>query len=186
MRLLYQLPALLGNAEVPAALIVDPGTLCASNVTLRERMSEDESLGALLDRVARGDVAARIDAGEGHSLPGPREFRVTRDQRLETETRQYRIIEYTFPQEPSVRLLVCRLTKGNIAPVSMLRRKWQLTEQEARVARYVAQGRSNRAIGRELGISERTVRHHIEHVMRKLDVGSRTEAAHLIWSISGR
>ena len=41
----------------------------------------------------------------------------------------------------------------------------------------VAQGRSNQEIAAELVISERTARTHVSHVLRKLQLHSRTQAA---------
>jgi two-component system nitrate/nitrite response regulator NarL len=43
--------------------------------------------------------------------------------------------------------------------------------------RLVALGRSNRAIGEELGVLERTVKFHMTSIMRKLNVKNRVEAA---------
>jgi DNA-binding NarL/FixJ family response regulator len=51
-----------------------------------------------------------------------------------------------------------------------------LTERELDVLRLAAQGKTNRAIGGELGISHRTVQGHLASVYGKLDVSSRTEA----------
>jgi DNA-binding NarL/FixJ family response regulator len=51
-----------------------------------------------------------------------------------------------------------------------------LTERELDVLRLAAQGKTNRAIGSELGISHRTVQGHLASVYGKLDVSSRTEA----------
>jgi len=51
-----------------------------------------------------------------------------------------------------------------------------LTERELDVLRLVAKGMTNREVGRELGISHRTVQGHLASVYGKLDVGSRTEA----------
>jgi two-component system, NarL family, nitrate/nitrite response regulator NarL len=52
-----------------------------------------------------------------------------------------------------------------------------LTNQEERTLRLVALGRSNRAIGEELGVLERTVKFHMTSIMRKLNVKNRVEAA---------
>ena len=41
----------------------------------------------------------------------------------------------------------------------------------------VAQGRSNQEIADALVISERTARTHVSHVLRKLQLNSRTQAA---------
>lgn len=51
-----------------------------------------------------------------------------------------------------------------------------LTERELEVLRLVARGLTNRAIGHEIGISDRTVQGHLANIYGKLDAGSRTEA----------
>jgi DNA-binding CsgD family transcriptional regulator len=51
-----------------------------------------------------------------------------------------------------------------------------LTDQELRVLRLAAIGRTNSAIARALDVSPRTVAKHLEHIYRKLDVTSRTSA----------
>jgi DNA-binding NarL/FixJ family response regulator len=50
------------------------------------------------------------------------------------------------------------------------------TARELAVARLVAEGRSNAAIARELGISPHTARHHTQRVLAKLGVHSRAAA----------
>jgi predicted ATPase/DNA-binding NarL/FixJ family response regulator len=52
-----------------------------------------------------------------------------------------------------------------------------LTPRERQVAALVASGRTNRQIGRVLGISEKTTEVHLHHVMSKLDARSRAEVA---------
>ncbi len=52
-----------------------------------------------------------------------------------------------------------------------------LTEREIVVLRLVAQGQSNREIANELTISEATVRTHVSHILAKLELSSRTQAA---------
>jgi NarL family two-component system response regulator LiaR len=52
-----------------------------------------------------------------------------------------------------------------------------LTEREAEVLRLVARGWSNQDIASELMISEATVRAHVSHILAKLDLASRTQAA---------
>jgi len=51
-----------------------------------------------------------------------------------------------------------------------------LTPREREVLQLVAQGLTNRAIGRRLGISDRTVQGHLANIYEKLQVNSRTEA----------
>ena len=52
-----------------------------------------------------------------------------------------------------------------------------LTEREQDILRHVARGLSNQEIADRLVISERTVRTHISHILDKLDLENRTQAA---------
>lgn len=52
----------------------------------------------------------------------------------------------------------------------------KLTERELEVLGLVAKGYTNKAIGIQLGISDRTVQGHLAHIFSKLQSGSRTEA----------
>jgi DNA-binding NarL/FixJ family response regulator len=67
-----------------------------------------------------------------------------------------------------------RLTREISAPRSGLN---ALTGRERAVLVLVAHGRSNKEIADELVISERTARTHVSHVLRKLQLTSRTQAA---------
>jgi DNA-binding NarL/FixJ family response regulator len=51
-----------------------------------------------------------------------------------------------------------------------------LTSREMEVLELVAKGFTNKAIGVQLGISDRTVQGHLAHIFDKLQAGSRTEA----------
>jgi putative nucleotidyltransferase with HDIG domain len=52
-----------------------------------------------------------------------------------------------------------------------------LTGREVEVLRLVARGRSNKAIAAELGLSPKTVGHHVQHVYAKAGVSTRAAAA---------
>jgi DNA-binding NarL/FixJ family response regulator len=52
----------------------------------------------------------------------------------------------------------------------------KLTARELEVLALVAKGYTNKAIGVQLGISDRTVQGHLAHIFSKLQSGSRTEA----------
>jgi DNA-binding NarL/FixJ family response regulator len=54
-----------------------------------------------------------------------------------------------------------------------------LTEREAAVLSALANGMSNKAIGAELRISERTVKSNLTRIYRKLGVSNRGEAIRL-------
>ncbi len=53
----------------------------------------------------------------------------------------------------------------------------ELTPREQQILRHLADGQSNKVIGRELGISDGTVKLHVKAILRKLGVHSRVEAA---------
>jgi two-component system, NarL family, nitrate/nitrite response regulator NarL len=52
-----------------------------------------------------------------------------------------------------------------------------LSPRERDILRGIARGASNKEIARELGIAETTVKIHVQHVLRKLEVSSRVHAA---------
>jgi two-component system, NarL family, response regulator LiaR len=52
-----------------------------------------------------------------------------------------------------------------------------LTRRELEVLRLIAQGHSNKRIALELGVAEKTVKTHVGHVLAKLDLSDRTQAA---------
>lgn len=52
----------------------------------------------------------------------------------------------------------------------------QLTPRELATLRLMAEGKSNKEVANELGISERTVKTHLGHLFEKLGVTNRTEA----------
>jgi two-component system nitrate/nitrite response regulator NarL len=59
------------------------------------------------------------------------------------------------------------------APVGLA----SLSPRESDILRGIAQGQANKEIARSLGIAETTVKIHVQHILRKLDVSSRVHAA---------
>lgn len=57
-----------------------------------------------------------------------------------------------------------------------------LTKRELDIARLIAKGLSNKLIARELDISDGTVKVHVKHLLKKLGLRSRVEAA--VWMIN--
>ena len=53
----------------------------------------------------------------------------------------------------------------------------QLTAREMEVLRLIASGMSNKEIGRELVMTERTVKGHVSNILSKLNLQDRTQAA---------
>jgi DNA-binding NarL/FixJ family response regulator len=58
-----------------------------------------------------------------------------------------------------------------------------LTAREVQVLRLVARGSTNRSIGAELGLSERTVDRHVSNIFAKLGVSSRAAATALAYEL---
>jgi NarL family two-component system response regulator LiaR len=53
----------------------------------------------------------------------------------------------------------------------------QLTEREVQVLRLIGAGQTNREMAAHLGVGEATVRTHVSHILAKLQLDSRTQAA---------
>ncbi len=62
-------------------------------------------------------------------------------------------------------------------PVEPASRLDALSPREQEILRGIALGQSNKEIARALGIAETTVKIHVQHILRKLDVSSRVHAA---------
>jgi DNA-binding NarL/FixJ family response regulator len=77
--------------------------------------------------------------------------------------------------EPSVRRALVERQNEKAAASAAL----QLTERELQVLRGMSQGMSNAEIGRELYLSEDTVKTHARRLFRKLGVGDRAQAVAL-------
>jgi two-component system nitrate/nitrite response regulator NarL len=56
-----------------------------------------------------------------------------------------------------------------------------LTRRELQIVKYIAEGMSNKLIGRKLDIAESTVKVHVKHLLKKLGLRSRVEAA--VWMV---
>jgi len=52
-----------------------------------------------------------------------------------------------------------------------------MSRRELDILRGIARGQGNKEIARSLGIAEATVKIHVQHILRKLDVSSRVQAA---------
>lgn len=70
-------------------------------------------------------------------------------------------------------------TGGSVAslPIAPETAITSLSPRELDILRGIVRGASNKEIAREHGIAETTVKIHVQHVLRKLDVSSRVHAA---------
>lgn len=56
-----------------------------------------------------------------------------------------------------------------------------LTQRESEVLRHLANGMTNKQIAQALKISYETVKEHVQHILRKIGVADRTQAA--VWAV---
>lgn len=74
-----------------------------------------------------------------------------------------------------------RLVNEARPPENMtLRERLQISDREAQVLTWIAQGKSNRDIGDILGLSPRTINKHLERIFKKIGVENRTSAAVMV------
>ncbi len=78
---------------------------------------------------------------------------------------------------PSIAGKLATILQSGDEPGSAASLAKQLTGRERQILGYVAAGMSNKAIARALGISHDTVKLHVRHILAKLGLSSRVEAA---------
>ena len=76
--------------------------------------------------------------------------------------------------------LIVATEANDAAVLEAMMLAWRLTAREAEVLHWVARGKTNRDVGEILGASPRTVTKHMEHILQKLGVETRTAAAGLV------
>jgi DNA-binding NarL/FixJ family response regulator len=89
--------------------------------------------------------------------------RVANGERLWTGADQRRLSSYLRDGRP---------TSGSFAP---------LTPREHEILRLLTTGATNREISQALGISHETVKEHVQHLLKKIGVNDRTQAA--VWAV---
>lgn len=79
--------------------------------------------------------------------------------------------------ERMINVLAHAMRSDNIQPKT--HSEAGLTDQEQRILELVASGKSNKLVARELNIAEGTVKVHVKHLLRKLNLRSRLEV--VVW-----
>ncbi len=103
--------------------------------------------------------------------------RPTAGQCLKLSQLDTELVVELVEQRGDAELLLKLSDESQPAGESLLREKLHLTQREAEVLYWVANGKANREIGEILGVSPRTVNKHLEQVFPKLGVENRTAAA---------
>jgi DNA-binding NarL/FixJ family response regulator len=84
------------------------------------------------------------------------------------------VIDGNTPLSPTIATRVVEeIAHGGGAPAQVV----DLTPRERDVLILIARGRSNKVIALELGVAEKTVKTHVSHILGKLDLTDRTQAA---------
>jgi len=78
---------------------------------------------------------------------------------------------------PELAATLARVVQGKQSEKGRQNILSELTPRELEILVYIADGGSNKSIGRALGITDGTVKLHVKSILRKLDVHSRVEAA---------
>jgi DNA-binding NarL/FixJ family response regulator len=74
-----------------------------------------------------------------------------------------------------------RVTGALGAPTTAKSDDVHLTKRESEVLKQIAFGLTNKEIAQSLGISYETVKEHVQHILQKLAVSDRTQAA--VWAV---
>jgi DNA-binding NarL/FixJ family response regulator len=74
-----------------------------------------------------------------------------------------------------------RVTGALAAPRNASDADVPLTKRESEVLKQLAFGLTNKEIAQSLGISYETVKEHVQHILRKIGVSDRTQAA--VWAV---
>jgi two-component system nitrate/nitrite response regulator NarL len=81
--------------------------------------------------------------------------------------------------EAVTKVLAAAIRRPAVRPASELD---ALTGREVEILECIAKGMSNKVIARELDISDGTVKVHVKHLLKKLGLRSRVEAA--VWMVN--
>jgi DNA-binding CsgD family transcriptional regulator len=156
------------------------GTDWALGIQARSRalLSADEDADALyreaIERLGRTRIVVHV--ARAHLLYGE----WLRREKRRVDAREQLHIAYEMFSRSGAEAFAERAHRELLATGETVRKRtvetfYELTAQEAQVARLARDGRTNPEIGAQLYISPRTVEYHLGKVFNKLDVRSRKE-----------
>lgn len=165
----------VGEAGDGDTAVLEVQRLAPDVVLMDLRMPGGDGVGAIV-RLASAAPAARVlvlttydtDADIRRALDAGAAGYLLKDARRDELLRAIRTVAAgRVALAPSVAGRVVEHLRGNDD---------RLSDREVEVLELVAIGRTNRAIAAALGITEATVKTHLVHIYRKLDVADRTAA----------
>jgi DNA-binding NarL/FixJ family response regulator len=59
----------------------------------------------------------------------------------------------------------------------------ELTSREKEILYWLSQGLNNNEVAARMVLSEKTVKNHVSHILKKLDIRDRTQAAIMAWKV---
>ncbi|MGH9628160.1 MAG: response regulator transcription factor, partial [Bryobacteraceae bacterium] len=119
----------------------------------------------LWERLEAPYEAARVRVLIGHACRA-----LGDDEAAELEHQAARSLFERLGAQPDLACLDARKTPVQPASTNLL------TSREPHVLRLISTGRTNKEIAEELCLSERTIDRHVNNILTKLDVRSRTAA----------
>lgn len=81
-----------------------------------------------------------------------------------------------FILDPAVTTRVLNFVRNGV-PQSDTDKLAQLSAQERRVLAYVAEGKTNKEIAEQMGLSDKTVKNYLSNIFEKLQISRRSQAA---------
>jgi DNA-binding CsgD family transcriptional regulator len=170
------LTALSEDAAIGVLFFDSRGRLGRENVFFQQLMSSDPERDRVRADVTRAAQSALSAANLRNSARGVRRA----NSEVRTAAARYRIAATFLDDERSIDSISVIALVDKIERKSLnareLAERFSLTRREVETAALLRTGLSSRQIAAEMGISVNTTRRHIESVLLKLDVHTRTAA----------
>jgi two-component system nitrate/nitrite response regulator NarL len=162
----------------PDLILLDMNMKGLDGIQTLTRLRADSSLDARIIMLtvsdAETDVVAALRAGaDGYLLKDMEPEDIL--ERLREAMRGRLVIS------PQLTELLARALREQPGPMSI--EQAGLTAREREILNLIAQGLSNKLIARELDVAVGTVKVHVKHLLKKLGLKSRVEAA--VWAVKG-